>query len=64
MINYLAKQTFQTIPTNREQMSRFRKVGVEKKSSLLFPTLAPVFLQKYSDTSYIYTHTHTWTILK
>lgn len=59
MINYLAKQTFQTIPTNREQMSRLRKVGVKKKKKFPFVSytrLAPVFLQKYSETSYIHTH--------
>lgn len=60
MINYLAKQTFQTIPTNREQMSRLHKVGVKKKKFpfVSYTRLAPVFLQKYSETSYTHTHTH------
>lgn len=62
MINYLAKQTMQTIPTNGEQMSRFWKVGMRQKKkqkktttrSLLLPTLAPsVFTVRHL----IFTHT-------
>lgn len=55
MIHHLAKQTFQTIPTNREQVNEKRDEKIT--CSLLIPTLTSVFLQKYSEIPYIYTHT-------
>lgn len=55
MINYLAKQTLQTIPTNREQMNRFWKVEKKNVPFCFLHSLQVFYKSTVKHLIYIYT---------